>query len=956
MFKFKDPNKRTIFIKICIVLVIGALMFLALILPLRGVMNALSRIDFISQRLDDYPRMYSSYLQETDEWWNWWMTEDYGKRAEQAVFIYTSDERHGSEEEKLLYIAKTLGAEKAEIVDGADDKGAQKLNAEDEESTVSAKLGDGRQLVLTFHNRLKEDRMAFVEDEEYFLSQLKAGLPGYVAILHNDKLSVYPQDENEAALRSMINGMLQSGKLNPAELMAEAASNPAKTARKTVRNPKTADFPARKYVLHSAACADNSAFVINIAEQSTLIRFGRKRSWSLWFLCCAIMVLLVKCLWNTRLFRPEMAAVDGKTVPAKRGGSAMFMAGLMILGSVTVIQMLSGVNLSQQGATDQAEYLQNILARESNRGTSITAEFDNMYSARAKTAASILSDNPQLIDVDSLLSLDEALGGSGLRVFNSEGQFLGSDEVLHHAVSESLLGATEFGSSKANGEPEEDTPPARYYRAIMIGEDGRTSGWVELCVEQEQLDNLLLDTRIREVVGDLHILDTLHVVVVEGGEGRKIIASTRKNWIGESAEEHGIQSQFIYDGYEGIIDFEGSRCYSVIFAYDGNYVIVGSEEASALVFFGGVVMLSVLLILVLLLFVYLPASAQIYGYQKHELTVDPDLNAYAERSEYPSLWTYYGDFMISVFLLSAALYFGTKGNPAGLTYNIVRGTWVRGINAATITTCIMLASVVFAAQRAVDVFILRLGKFLNPKSMTICRLLDSGLTYISTIVMIIYTLSMFGVKTNTLLNGVGVTALVFTLGANSLVSDVVAGLFIIFEGDFTVGDVVVIDDFRGIVKDISMRTTKLMDDNTRDILVVNNSKIEQLINQSREKSAVIIDVPIGRQIGLEKGEQILQEEIAKLPEKFPQIIGTPEYWGVSQLPEKDKYTAKLGGPKARIAFDCLEMDKEMLTYHVYRELVSLVDKLNMTTDVTAAKDKSPNESQNEAKSISDNSK
>ena len=61
---------------------------------------------------------------------------------------------------------------------------------------------------------------------------------------------------------------------------------------------------------------------------------------------------------------------------------------------------------------------------------------------------------------------------------------------------------------------------------------------------------------------------------------------------------------------------------------------------------------------------------------------------------------------------------------------------------------------------------------------------------------------------------------------------------------------------------------------------------------------------------------------------YPQIIGTPQYWGVSGLPEKNVVSGKLGPFKARIAFECLESDKVMLTYHVYRSLVELVDDLN----------------------------
>ena len=194
--------------------------------------------------------------------------------------------------------------------------------------------------------------------------------------------------------------------------------------------------------------------------------------------------------------------------------------------------------------------------------------------------------------------------------------------------------------------------------------------------------------------------------------------------------------------------------------------------------------------------------------------------------------------------------------------------------------------------------------------------------------MIIYALSMFGVNTATLIGGVGATALIFTLGANSLIADVLAGIFIIFEGDFTVGDVIVIDDFRGIVTDIGMRTTKLMDDNTKDIRIINNSTIKSLTNQSRENSMVVMDIPVSRAVGLEKGEEILKEALRKLPEEYPEIIGAPYYWGISKLPEKSPYTGKLGGFKARIAIECRESDKEMLTYQVSRSLIALVSNLN----------------------------
>ena len=217
--------------------------------------------------------------------------------------------------------------------------------------------------------------------------------------------------------------------------------------------------------------------------------------------------------------------------------------------------------------------------------------------------------------------------------------------------------------------------------------------------------------------------------------------------------------------------------------------------------------------------------------------------------------------------------------------------------------------------------------------MTILRLLASAIRYLGPIALIIYALSMFGVNTTTLIGGVGATALIFTLGANSLIADVLAGIFIIMEGDCTVGDVIVIDNFRGIVTDITMRTTKLMDENTRDVRIINNSTIKTITNQSRENSTVVVDVPVSYSVGLEKGEEILKNAIEKLPAMYPQIIGIPKYLGISGLPEKNVVSGKLGPMKARISFECMESDKVMLTYQVYRTLVDLVDDLNTESPI-----------------------
>ena len=72
------------------------------------------------------------------------------------------------------------------------------------------------------------------------------------------------------------------------------------------------------------------------------------------------------------------------------------------------------------------------------------------------------------------------------------------------------------------------------------------------------------------------------------------------------------------------------------------------------------------------------------------------------------------------------------------------------------------------------------------------------------------------------------------LGAQSLIKDIIAGIFIVFEGEFRVGDIVTIKEFRGTVLDIGLRTTKIMgmDGN---IKIYNNSEISGITNVLHHK-------------------------------------------------------------------------------------------------------------------------
>lgn len=103
--------------------------------------------------------------------------------------------------------------------------------------------------------------------------------------------------------------------------------------------------------------------------------------------------------------------------------------------------------------------------------------------------------------------------------------------------------------------------------------------------------------------------------------------------------------------------------------------------------------------------------------------------------------------------------------------------------------------------------------------------------------------------------------------------------------------------------------------------IISNSSIKELVNQSRQISTIVLDIPIGKSVGLEKGLPILKEKLKELPSIFPKIVGKVEYWGVADFPSRNQMTGKYGGCKVRIGLNCHEKDREMLTYAVKEELM-----------------------------------
>lgn len=166
---------------------------------------------------------------------------------------------------------------------------------------------------------------------------------------------------------------------------------------------------------------------------------------------------------------------------------------------------------------------------------------------------------------------------------------------------------------------------------------------------------------------------------------------------------------------------------------------------------------------------------------------------------------------------------------------------------------------------------------------TIKGLVCNCAKYAVVIFAIIFGLSILGVNMVAVITSLGILGLIVGFGAQTLIEDVITGLFIIFEGQFHVGDIITIDGFRGTVVSIGIRTTRLMDAGG-NIKIINNSDIRTLTNLSEVDSYAVTTVGISYSASIPAAEAAIDGLLRRLPQMYPAVfVATPEYSGVESL-------------------------------------------------------------------------
>lgn len=178
----------------------------------------------------------------------------------------------------------------------------------------------------------------------------------------------------------------------------------------------------------------------------------------------------------------------------------------------------------------------------------------------------------------------------------------------------------------------------------------------------------------------------------------------------------------------------------------------------------------------------------------------------------------------------------------------------------------------------------------NKRTKTIISLVNNLIKYFLMIIAALMILSIYGIDTSALITSLGVVGLMAGLALQDILKDLLAGISIITENQYTIGDIVTINGFKGEVITLGIKTTTLRSE-AGDIKFISNRNITEVINHSTSFSLANIELTIVGFDIVQKLEEELEKLFERLNKEIPYLKGDIKLLGIEQL-NQDSVTFK----------------------------------------------------------------
>lgn len=607
------------------------------------------------------------------------------------------------------------------------------------------------------------------------------------------------------------------------------------------------------------------------------------------------------------------------------------------------------------------EYLQNTTTERLDKDQKEEADWD---SYQAERLASLIAQRPELGTREKLQEYCDILNIDYIMLFDAEGRETVTNSNYTGLTLDAGLGEnSEDFKRLLNGVPyivhEASTDPVTGLTRQMIGaampavsESGEPGhGALIMAVPPKTIKKSNLENSEQ-----LRFIDNgVTTCFFTDPQSGKILYASDLSLIGRKVTEIGLPEKSMQTGYTDFTDIDGKPNYVTMmrqkevnfyFGLSTRFVFGSTLPAAGL----GVIAF------LLVLWIVLPISLKGYNNETFKERTDANLKSDAdEEDEYEEKKKQnFSELLISntrsfeklkdrtpegqagvlmkinvlLLVIIPVLAFLLNGNApdkALLDY-ILYGDWMRGVSLFALCGILMVSTISLLILVVCNILLSLIAGFTGRSGETICRLLYSLIRYIAILAIIYYIFEYVGLSMSTYIASLGTVSLALSIGSRDMVADIVAGVMILFERQFQVGDYVELDGVRGQVLEMGVRSTKLLcqGDNIR---YVSNSNIRSVVNKTKRLSSNTMELTIVTSDPIEKVEELFSRELAEIGKKKRQIKEL-SLAGISRVtgggkPDQGKIIS------VRARWSCQEGDQEMVQAFINRELYLFCERENI---------------------------
>lgn len=173
------------------------------------------------------------------------------------------------------------------------------------------------------------------------------------------------------------------------------------------------------------------------------------------------------------------------------------------------------------------------------------------------------------------------------------------------------------------------------------------------------------------------------------------------------------------------------------------------------------------------------------------------------------------------------------------------------------------------------------NKHMNKKKITIISLVKNIVKYLIFIFIILGILNTFGVDTTSIIASIGVAGVIIGLAFQDIIADFLAGIFIIFDNQYKLGDIISVNGFKGEVISLGLMSTKIKAA-TGEVMILGNSSFTEVINYSANNKIYYIDIDVSYDTDINKLEKVLNDMKEKV-EKIDGYVGNYKLLGINEF-------------------------------------------------------------------------